>query len=80
MEVILNYGYLILYAGAFPLAPLFIYIYHQIQVRSDLYKVKKLRRKKIPQKTNGIGIWNVILNFMTIVSALSNLFLFAFSS
>ncbi len=48
LEIVINFGYLTLFASVIPLTPLFIYIFHFLELKSDLYKIKNLHRRSIP--------------------------------
>lgn len=80
LEVMLNYAYLILFASAFPLAPLIILVFHFIEILSDKFKIKHLYRRSMPQNCDGILVWGTLINIINIVAVLSNIVLFAFSS
>lgn len=76
----MNFGYLVLFASAFTLAPLLIFIFNFIEQQSDRFKLRYTYQRPIPKKSKGIGLWNHVLNFMTIICVVTNIVLFAFSS
>ena len=47
---------------------------------SDRYKILHLYRRQIPERCKSIGSWLQVLNIITLLSVLSNLVLFAYSS
>ena len=80
LEVIINFGYVTLFASATPLAPLFIYLFHFIEGYSDRYKIFNLYRRPLPVRAKNIGSWKSVLIIMTLLSVITNIFLFSFSS
>ena len=80
LEIIINFGYVTLFASATPLAPLFIFFFHFIESYSDRYKIFNLYRRPLPTRAKNIGSWQAVLNIMTLVSVITNIFLFSFSS
>ena len=55
-------------------------LFVSIEARSDMFKIENLCRRPHTFNTNDIGIWATVLEVMSYVSVVSNLFLFAFSS
>jgi len=80
LEVIVNFGYVVLFASATPLAPLFIYVFHLIEGYSDRFKIFNLYRRPLPTRAKNIGSWKPVLTIMSLLSVLTNIFLFSFSS
>ena len=80
LEIVINFGYITLFASAFPMAPVIIYIFHWVEMRSDKYKIIHAYRRPYPSKSRGIGSWNIVLNTMSFLCVISNIILFAFSS
>lgn len=80
LEVVINFGYVTLFAAAMPIAPLFIFLFHYIESYSDRYKLFNLYRRPSPSRANSIGSWFAVINIMSLLSVLTNIFLFSFSS
>lgn len=80
LEVIINFGYVTLFASATPLAPLFIYLFHLIEGYSDRYKIFNLYRRPLPTRARDIGSWKAVMRIMALLSVVTNIFLFSFSS
>lgn len=80
LEVIVNFGYVVLFASATPLAPLFIYVFHWIESYSDRFKIFNLYRRPLPTRAKNIGSWKPVLTIMGLLSVVTNIFLFSFSS
>ena len=80
MEMVIEFGYIVLFASAFPLAGFFSCILHVIEAKSDQYKLLHLYQKPIPAKATSIGIWQSILTTLAWCSILTNCMLFSLSS
>lgn len=80
LEIVINFGYITLFASAFPLAPLLTLLFHSIELQADKWKIYNLYQRPLPYKQNTIGAWKTVLNVMSIIAILTNIFLFAFSS
>jgi anoctamin-10 len=80
LEIILNLGYITLFASSFSLAPAIMFVFHLVERVSDRYKIMNTYQRPLPFKSKGIGSWHVVMNMILIVSVFSNITLFAFSS
>ena len=80
LEIVINFAYITLFASAFPLAPALILMFHYIESLSDRYKVLNIYQRPLPERAYGIGSWLGVLRIISILSVLSNIVLFAFSS
>lgn len=81
LEIVINFAYITLFASAFPLAPALILFFHYLESLSDRYKILKVYQRPLPERApQGIGSWLGVLRIISILSVLSNLVLFAFSS
>lgn len=61
MELVIQYGYVILFSASFTLTPLLAYILNLFEYRVDAYKLCYLVRRPYPQTTENIGIWFYII-------------------
>lgn len=80
LEIVINFGYITLFASAFPLAPLIIFIFHFLEEKSDKYKIYSLYRRPQPERANTIGSWRTVLNMIVMISVITNVVLSSFSS
>lgn len=80
MEMIIQFGYIVLFAAAFPLASIFSIFCNLIEVKSDLFKLTYVTQRPIVQRQDDIGIWLSILSTLVWLSVLTNVFLFGFTS
>jgi len=80
LELVIQYGYVTLFAAAFPLGAAFNYVFLFLERKSDAYKIEKLCRRPLSTNTSDIGIWDNIMVIISYASVFTNLFLFAYAS
>ncbi|ETO22183.1 hypothetical protein RFI_15014 [Reticulomyxa filosa] len=82
LEMITQFGYITLFASAYPLAALLAWIENLFEVWSDSYRLCYVtKRPNIVYRSNNMNkMWLLILNFMAWVGILTNTFLFAFTT
>lgn len=81
MEIIIQLGYVILFASAYPLASLIMAGAVWVEIRADIYKLTYLCRKPLAtERVRSIGVWKRILLCMIWISCLSNCLIFGFTS
>ncbi|ETV77809.1 hypothetical protein, variant 1 [Aphanomyces astaci] len=73
-EMMVQYGYVTLYAPVFPLAPLFALLNNVIEARSDLFKLVNVYGMQRPyaKHVHGIGVWERVLFMISVVAVLVN--------
>lgn len=59
LEMVIQYGLLIFFSPAFPLAALFTLINNMLEIRSDAFKMCYLYQRPFGQDVPGIGMWQV---------------------
>ena len=79
-EIVLQYGFVVMFVAAFPLAPLFALMNNVVEIRVDAYNFVFNRRRPIAEMAEDIGAWYGILKTLTTVSVLINAFVLAFTS
>lgn len=80
LEMIMTFGYITLFAAAFPLGATLTCVFIYIEVRSDIFKLEKCARRPISKKTHDIGTWMFALNTLTYISIFTNIMLTCFAS
>lgn len=78
--MIITFGYITLFASAFPLASFISIIFIYFESRSDLFKLEKLMKRPIVKKMYDIGSWQYVLEFMAFISIFTNIILFTYAS
>lgn len=79
LELVIQYGYITMFAAAFPLGSFFNYLFLFFERRSDAYKIERLCRRPLSVSASDIGIWDDIMKLVSYMSVFTNLFLFAFA-
>ena len=80
LEMAIQFGYAILFAAAFPLAPMLALANNFVEIRVDAWKVSQQSRRVEPKCAEDIGTWQSILEAMAFLAVLSNCMLIAFTS
>ncbi|OQV14471.1 Anoctamin-7 [Hypsibius exemplaris] len=76
MEMVIQFGFIVLFGAAFPLAPMFSLLNNIFEIRLDARKLVVQSRRPLARRAQSIGIWFLVLRWMTLLSA----FLIAFTS
>jgi len=71
-EMLINIGYVFLFAGIAPLVPVFIFLLGYIERAFDTYKIFFLERVNIINQSNGIEIYNTIFKIFIYLGLISN--------
>mgnify|MGYP002524330321 CR=1 FL=1 len=71
-EIIVNLGYLLLFGVVAPLVPLLVLLLVYAEKFFDTYKIFFLVRVKFLNRSNGINIYNSIINYIVYTGMLSN--------
>ncbi|KAL5011379.1 hypothetical protein ScPMuIL_009930 [Solemya velum] len=79
-EKIIQYGFLMLFAASFPLAPLLALLTNLFDIRVDAKRLLWWYRRPVAFISQDIGMWYGILNFVNLCGVVSNGFLIAFTS
>jgi len=80
LEMVVQFGYVTLFASAFPLCSIITIVFLFIEARSDMFKLLYLCRRPIVHRVNNIGVWSKVLMCMMVLSMITNCFLFGFAS
>jgi hypothetical protein len=80
LEMMVTFGYVTLFAAAFPMASLISVVMIYFESRSDLFKLEKLVRRPRVKKAYSIGSWIYVLEFMAVTSIFTNIILFTYAS
>ena len=71
-EMIINIGYVFLFAGIAPLVPVFIFLLGYLERAFDTYKIFFLERVNLINPSNGIEIYNKIFKIFIYLGLISN--------
>jgi len=80
LEMIIQLGYVTLFASAYPLAPFVAIFANLVEVRTDMMKLTKVCLRPRSIRTDNIGTWKMLMSVIIWGSALTNCLIFGFSS
>jgi diacylglycerol kinase len=75
----IQYGFVTLFAAAFPLAPLLALFNNVIEIRTDAIKLVTSTARPSPKAAQDIGSWQRIFEFLGIAAVITNALLIGFS-
>lgn len=61
LEMVIEFGYVTMFASAFPLAAVWQFAYNWIEMKSDAFKLCFLCQRPVVARENGIGSWEYVL-------------------
>ena len=67
-----QFGYIVLFAPAFPLAPLLAFVNNIVEIRAAGYKLCNGYRRPVVKHRNGLGTWMVVLNILGFLAVIMN--------
>jgi len=79
-EIAIQYGYVLLFACAFPLGPFLAYLNNIIEVHSDAYKMVDIHRRPFYRGAQDIGTWYSIFSLINVAGLITNCALVCFTS
>ncbi len=72
LEMVMQFGLMVFFAPAFPLAALFSLANNIIEIRSDAFKMCLLYQRPFGQRVGNIGTWQNILEVFSILGIVVN--------
>lgn len=79
-EMVIQFGYLVLFGVAFPLSAVISFVNNIIEVRTDAFKILKVSQRVNADKAADIGAWYTILRMLTVVGVLTNAGILVFTA
>eukprot|EP00301_Raphidiophrys_heterophryoidea_P003585 c11613_g1_i1.p1 GENE.c11613_g1_i1~~c11613_g1_i1.p1 ORF type:complete len:786 (+),score=190.77 c11613_g1_i1:94-2451(+) len=79
-EMLIQFGYVTLFAAAFPLASVSSWVNNVIELRTDGIKFLYGSRRPFHQSDNDIGSWMYILQSLSVIAVITNCFIVGFTS
>jgi len=80
LEMVIQFGYVTLFASAFPLAPAICMLANSVEIIADSIKLTYLCRRPRPVRTSSIGGWGVCCYVMMLASIYTNIFIIGVAS
>ena len=78
--MVIEFGYVTLFASAFPLASCISVLCNLIEIKSDVFKLTHALQRPPAERADSIGVWGGVLQAMVVLAIVTNASLFAFSS
>ena len=66
LEMVMTYGYITLFAAAFPLGTTVTSIFIYLETKSDMFKFETTARRPLARKAHDIGTWEIALDILSI--------------
>ena len=79
MELMIQFGYLCLFAISFPISYLLALITNCLEIQVDKLKLLRFKRRPIPESAADIGTWFFILDFISFAGIFTNSGLIAYA-
>ncbi len=80
IEMIIQFGYVCLFASAYPLAPFVAILANIVELRLDAFKITHVHRRPWTMSVSSIGVWAPLIRCIVWASAITNCMIFCFSS
>lgn len=80
LEMIMTFGYITLFAAAFPFGTTLCSFFLYLETKQDCFKLATVCRRPFARKAYDTGVWESTLDFFTIVSIFTNMILACFAS
>ena len=80
MEIVIQLGYVTLFASAYPLASLISILANWVEIRSDCYKITNVCRRPGSIRSSGLGMWRNLIAMVIWTSAITNCLIAGFTS
>eukprot|EP00042_Codosiga_hollandica_P018753 m.55709 g.55709 ORF g.55709 m.55709 type:complete len:749 (+) comp48907_c0_seq1:180-2426(+) len=79
-EKMIQYGYLVVFAAAFPLGPVAAILFNYLDMFIDSRNFVRTARRPIAHRAEDIGTWLSILEFVNMIAVITNGLLITFTS
>ena len=80
MEIVIQFGYVTLFASAYPLASVISIFANLVEIRSDCFRLTYLCQRPRAMRCDGLNMWKNLLYAIVQLSALTNCLIFGFTS
>jgi hypothetical protein len=79
-ELLVQFGYVTIFAAAFPAAAVFALVNNLVELRSDAAKILLASQRPYPWNTSSIGIFQTMLEVMSFIAVTVNCLIIGFVS
>eukprot|EP01130_Rhizamoeba_saxonica_P016677 TRINITY_DN7758_c0_g1_i1.p1 TRINITY_DN7758_c0_g1~~TRINITY_DN7758_c0_g1_i1.p1 ORF type:complete len:760 (-),score=109.46 TRINITY_DN7758_c0_g1_i1:727-3006(-) len=78
-EIVIQFGYIVLFGSVFPLAPLASLLNNWVEIRADAFSYLHSMQRRSIEKAGDIGTWYDIMELMSFLGILTNCCIIAFT-
>jgi anoctamin-5 len=78
-EVLVMYGYAVMFAAVYPIAPLLCALLFIVELRVDCFKLFNIVQRPFPKSAAGIGAWKSIITVLSWLGLFSNALLLTYT-
>ena len=78
--MIMTFGYITLFAAAFPFGTTITSVFIYLETKSDMFKFERTARRPLSRKAHDIGAWELALDILTFGSVFTNIVLCCYAS
>lgn len=79
LELAVQFGYITLFASAFPAAPFLAFVSNFFEQRFDALKLCKVFQRPMPRGAQDIGTWQTIFEILSVIAVVTNAAIMCFS-
>ncbi|CAH8850882.1 unnamed protein product [Trichobilharzia szidati] len=79
LEMFIQFGYVSMFAGIFPLAGLLAFANNLIEIRGDAYKLSTSYQRPFAKFASNIGVWQLALDVVSYIAVIVNVALLGIS-
>ncbi|XP_058123461.1 anoctamin-1-like [Anopheles ziemanni] len=80
LTMVIQYGFITIFAVAFPPASIFALVNNVIETRVDAKKYLRFYKRAVPTRVRNLGMWYDAMYVITKIAVISNAYIIAFSS
>ncbi|KFB40363.1 AGAP000095-PB-like protein [Anopheles sinensis] len=80
LKMVIQYGFITIFAVAFPPASIFALVNNMIETRVDAQKYLQFYKRAVPKRVRNLGMWYKAMQVITKIAVISNAYIIAFSS
>lgn len=80
LEFVMTYGYICLFAAAYPFGTSLTCLFIVIEMKSDIFKLERNSRRPHSKRVHSIGSWETVLFLLTYAAVFTNIWLMTFAS
>ena len=80
LEMVMTFGYVVLFASAFPFGTTITSLFIYIETKSDAFKFELNARRPFARKAHDIGTWEIALDILSVGAVFTNICLACYAS